>query len=156
MARRRRWMGERGSIAPLVPIVVLAFFMLGGLIVDGSRDLNARAEAQAYAEEAARAGATAVDLTSNDLTLVSSRAKSQVHDYCVAVMASNDAVNYCRFDGFTDATICGGRRVPIVVNAVVKMTINTTLLGIVGLRDLSTTRRAKARPFEGTTAANAC
>ena len=38
-----------------MPVVLLALFILGGLVVDGSRDLDARGDAQAYAEEAARA-----------------------------------------------------------------------------------------------------
>lgn len=161
MTLQTRWAlaRDRGSLAPLVPIVVLAFFMLGGLVVDGSRDLNARGEAQAYAEEAARAGATAVDLTSSELKLDPMLATQRVHVYCASVMAANNAVTSCRLDPdhpFTDAVTCDGQHAQIVVNTEVRTRIGTSLMGIVGLTALTSTGRAKARPYEGTTAGNAC
>ena len=155
----RRLRDDRGSIIPLVPILVLALLMLGGLIVDGTRDLNARAEAQAFAEEAARAGATAVNFTTGDLTLDQSLATSRVAAYCARVLdAPGSAVSGCRLadQQFTDATNCEGKTEPIVVNTVVTMRIHTTLLGITGLSALTSTGAAKARPYEGLTAADAC
>jgi Flp pilus assembly protein TadG len=151
--------GERGSIIPLVPVLVIAFFMIGGLIVDGSRELNARGEAQAYAEEAARAGATAVDLKSDTLALDPVIAEARVRAYCAAVMGTNNSpVSSCSLadPAFTDAKTCQGQTAAIVVNAVVQMRIETSLLGIVGITDLTSSGRAKARPFEGTTPGNAC
>ncbi len=159
MRRRRVEDGERGSIIPLVPIVVLAFFMLGGLVIDGARDLNARGEAQAYAEEAARAGATAVDLTQPDLQLDRDLARQRVADFCAKVRQDNDAVTSCEIDPdqpFTPAVTCGGKRADIVVNTDVTTQIHTSLLGIVGLQTLTAGGKAKARPFEGTTAGDAC
>lgn len=152
---------DRGSIAPLVPIVMLAFFLLGGLLVDGSRDLAARGDAQAYAEEAARAGATAVDPRSATLTLDTDLATRRVRDYCDAIRARNRTVRVleCRLDPdrpFTQATTCGGVTARIVVNTRVRLGIDTTLLDIAGIRSLSASGQAKARPFEGTNAGNAC
>ena len=46
---------ERGSLAPAVPVIAMFLLLLGGLGVDGSRQLNARGQAVAFAEEAARA-----------------------------------------------------------------------------------------------------
>jgi hypothetical protein len=151
--------GERGSIIPLVPALILAFFMIGGLVIDGGRDLNARGEAQAYAEEAARAGATAVDLKSDTLTLDQGVASARVQAYCADVMAAKDSpVTSCALadPAFTDATTCGGQTARIVVHAEVHMRIDTSLLGIVGITNLTSSGTAKARPFEGTTAGNAC
>lgn len=156
---RRRPTGERGSIIPLVPVLVIAFFMIGGLIVDGSRELNARGEAQAYAEEAARAGATAVDLKSDTLALDPVIAAARVQAYCATVMGTkNSPVSSCSLadPAFTDAKTCQGQTAAIVVNAVVQMRIETSLLGIVGITNLTSSGRAKARPFEGTTPGNAC
>ena len=85
-ALRRR--DDEGSIAPLFPVVVLALLMLGGLVVDGSRDLKARGTAQGYAEEAARAGATGIDPASDPLKLDTTGgatpglARTRVADYC--------------------------------------------------------------------------
>jgi Flp pilus assembly protein TadG len=159
MRRLRGADGERGSILPLVPIVVLAFFMLGGLVIDGSRELNARGEAQAYAEEAARAGATAVDLTQAELQLDTGLATQRVADFCTKIRQDNDAVTSCRLDPqhpFTTATTCDGKQADIVVNTQVTTTIGTTLLGLVGVGHLSAGGKAKARPYEGITADNAC
>lgn len=156
---------EAGSIIPLVPIVIFAFFVLGGLVIDGSRDLNARGEAQAYAEEAARAGATAVDLTQSILTLDPALARDRVEGgagiegYCPTLMRQNSAVVSCRLnpsDPFTSAVTCGDKRSDIVVNTQVVLRIHTSLLGLVGIQTLTTSAQAKARPYEGTTAGNAC
>jgi hypothetical protein len=155
---------ERGSITPLVPVLILAFLMIGGLVVDGSRDLNARGEAQAYAEEAARAGATAVDLTSATLKLDEPLAARRVRDYCAAVMSQpGSPVTSCKLhavagapQGFSTATTCGGVNAEIVVNTVVELRIDTTLLGIVGITKLTSSGQAKARPIEGTSPGNAC
>lgn len=143
----------------MVPILILALFVVGGLVVDGSRDLNARGDAQAYAEEAARAGATAVDLTQADLALDDALAAQRVAGYCAAVEKNSSVhVVSCglRPDAFTLAPTCGGASARIVVNTEVRLRIDTTLLGIVGARQLSVTGQASARPYEGTTAGNAC
>lgn len=154
--RRRR--GDDGSILPMVPVVILALLLLGGLVVDGSRDLNARGAAQAYAEEAARAGATAVDPRSTALRLDTDLAAQRVRDYCASAVGRNGSVEVvsCRLTGFSDATTCGGVTARIVVNTEVVLRIGTTLLGMVGVTRLSATGAAHARPFEGLTAADAC
>jgi Flp pilus assembly protein TadG len=159
--------GDRGSITPLVPIVILAFLILGGLVIDGSRELNARSDAQAYAEEAARAGAGAVDLHSDVLALDPTQVRINVDKYCAAVMNQNQSqgqkrVTACQLDttkgddGITATTTCGGKTADIVVNTVVTTDIKPTLLGIVGFSALTATAHAKARPYQGITASTAC
>jgi hypothetical protein len=162
-----RWpSGDRGSIAPLVPIVLFAVLLLGGLVVDGSSDLNARSQAQAYAEEAARAGATAVDLSAANLTLVTDggarSVQRRVDAYCTALRHSDPRVTSCELasPSITDAVDtgpnCPAGPQHIVVNARVRMRISTTLLGIIGIAHMSATGTAQARPYEGTNAADAC
>lgn len=153
---------EKGSITPLVPIIILAFLLLGGLVIDASRDLNARSDAQAYAEEAARAGAGGIDLESADLALSRTDVETRVGTYCAAVMQSNSLVQSCKLDrsqgvdGISSARTCGGKLADIVVNTIVTIQIKTTLLGLVHIEDLSNTVRAKARPYQGVTADTAC
>lgn len=151
---------ERGSILPMVPVLIIVLLLLGGLVVDANRDLNARSQAQSYAEEAARAGATAIDPAAADLTLEPALAKDRVDAYCRTVLASSrDEVTGCDFVGISDVTThcAGGSQVRrIVVEARVTMRIPTTLLGMVGVQELHATGDAKARPFEGITAADAC
>lgn len=157
--RRRRPGEDGGSIIPLVPVLVLALLLLGGLVIDGARDLNARGEAQAYAEEAARAGARAIDLNAATLRLDTRQAGVYVEHYCQAVIQANTAVKVCELDPrhpFTSAVTCDGRQADIVVNTVVKLDISTSLLGLVGIQRLTSGAQAKARPYIGITAASAC
>jgi hypothetical protein len=151
---------DRGSILPLVPVLIIVLMLLGGLVVDAGRQLNARSQAQSYAEEAARAGATAVDPADPDLTVLPDVARQRVDAYCRTVLASSrDEVTRCRFVGITSTTThCdGGDQVrAIVVEARVEMRVPTTLLGMVGLQELHATGDARARPYEGVTAADAC
>jgi Flp pilus assembly protein TadG len=150
---------DRGSITPLVPIVILALFILGGVLVDGSRDLDARGDAQAYAEEAARAGATAVDFTAPTLALDTTAARQRVADYCDAIEKNQTiTVLSCGLAGtpFTDVATCDNPDAMIVVNTDVKLQIDTTLLGIVGPSTLTASGHAKARPVEGLDADHTC
>jgi hypothetical protein len=157
---------DTGSIAPLVPLLILALFMLGGLLVDGSRDLQARGDAQGYAEEAARAGATGIDTTSGPLKLDrgtdDKSAKSLVDGYCAAVLDHDDRVLSCgladtSYTSSVEPTGCDGAVLqPLVVHTEVRMRIDTTLLGIVGVQKLSATGTGQAKPYEGTTTDNAC
>jgi Putative Flp pilus-assembly TadE/G-like len=54
--------GERGSISMFVVIFTIAVLMLAGLVYDGGLAIAARQRAADIAEEAARAGANAVDV----------------------------------------------------------------------------------------------
>ncbi len=136
----------------MIPFIAVMILLLGGLVIDGSRVLNARGEALAYAEEAARAGANAVDETSLDLTIKDSDAQAKVDSYC-GVASGNDAVTRCTYDGLTEV---GGidRRV-IVVNTTVNLKIRPTLLGMVGVGSFTASASAKARPYEGVSANDA-
>jgi hypothetical protein len=149
---RRRLAGEDGSIAPAVPILALMILLLGGLVVDGSRQLNARGRAVAYAEEAARAGASAVDLAQTDLVLDESEARVRVDDYCARVLGSGEVVE-CGFVRIEEVGPDDPR--PIVVRTKVRLRIRAGLLGIVGVTQLSAGAEAKARPYEGVTGADA-
>jgi Flp pilus assembly protein TadG len=156
--------GDRGSIVPLVPGIAIALLLIGGLIVDGSRDLNARGEAQAFAEEAARAGASAYKLNRNALTLDYGEAATRVRDYCNTVRQQHSSLEVvsCGLRGtdlqqqFTTDTTCNNQTRRIVVNTQVTLRIHTTLLGIVHIQTLDAAGEAKARPFEGLSAADAC
>ena len=142
MSRRE----ERGSIAPAVPIIAMALLLLGGLTIDGSRQLNARGEAVAFAEEAARAGAQGVDVAADDLVLDEPLAKERVQRYCARVLALGQ-VTSCRFVRIEPVSGSDPRRLVVVTH--VETEIRTTLLGLVGKRTLTASGDAKARPYEG-------
>jgi Flp pilus assembly protein TadG len=148
---------ERGSIAPSIPIIAMLLLILGGLVVDASRQLNGRGQAVAFAEEAARAGAQAVDLApdtdgdgrvDDELVLDQAMAQSRVERYCRVVEAQG-AVDQCSFVRI-EAVGAGDPR-PLVVVTRVRMSVPTTLLGMVGVTTLTASAEGKARPYEGTT-----
>jgi hypothetical protein len=138
---------DRGSIAPAVPVIGLIILLVGGLVLDASRQLNARGRAVAYAEEAARAGASAVDLASPRLQLVPADVSTRVAGYCDAVNRAlpDQGLKQCRLVGIEPAA--DGR--PLVVVVHVEMSIPATLLGIVGVSTLTASGDGRARPLEG-------
>ncbi len=90
--------GERGSIAPAVPVIAMFLLLLGGLVIDASRQLNARGEAVAFAEEAARAGAQGVDIAADDLVLDPALVRERVEAYCRRVLQLGQVTD-CRMVG---------------------------------------------------------
>ena len=147
--RRVTW-GERGSIAPVVPLVALCLLMLGGLVIDASRLLGARGRAVAYAEEAARAGASSVRPGSALLTLDETLVQHRVDAYCTALRSDPElrgGLDECRLVALEPVGGADQRR--IVVRVLVRMHIPASLLGIVGVQTLHASGEARARPFEG-------
>lgn len=137
---------ERGSLAPAVPIIAMFLLLMGGLVIDASRQLNARGEAVAFAEEAARAGAQGVDLGEDDLVLDDVLARERVDRYCQRVEQLGQ-VQDCRFLRIERVSSTDPR--PLVVVTRVETEIRTTLLGIVGKQTLQASGEARARPYEG-------
>jgi hypothetical protein len=86
---------ERGSITPFVIIVAIALLFLAALVIDGSRQLSARARAIAYAEEAARAGAQRINLEEGFIQLLQDDAYAAVDEYCAAAMSTDDSISSC-------------------------------------------------------------
>ena len=139
---------DRGSIAPAVPVIAMALLLLGGLGIDGSRQLNARGEAVAFAEEAARAGAQGIDVAASQLALDPNLAEERVRTYCATVEKLGQ-VESCRFVGFAPVSADDARM--LVVVTAVKLKIQASLLSMVGVRELSASATARARPYEGVT-----
>jgi Flp pilus assembly protein TadG len=136
---------ERGSIAPAMPIIALVLLFLGGLGIDGSRQLNARGEATAYAEEAARAGAGAIQDT-DVLQLDEGEVRTRVRTYCASVL-SRQEVTRCRLVGVLPASDADGRL--LRVRVFVRTSIDTTLLGMFGPHTLTASAYGEAEPYEG-------
>jgi hypothetical protein len=86
---------ERGSITPFVIIVAIALLFLAALVIDGSRQLSARARAIAYAEEAARAGAQKINLEEGFIQLLQDDAYAAVDEYCSVAMADDHSITAC-------------------------------------------------------------
>jgi hypothetical protein len=149
---RRRIRGERGSIAPAVPIIAMALLLLGGLGIDGSRQLNARGEAVAFAEEAARAGAQGIDVAASGLQLDRGLAEDRVNTYCARVEQLGQ-VKSCDFVDIVPISDEDPRELVVVTR--VKLAIQASLLSMIpGVDELSASATARARPYEGVTTPN--
>ena len=76
---------ERGAISTFMAVIAFALLMSAGLAVDGGRKVNALREASHLADNAARAGAQAVDLdtlrSTGQLRLLPDQATTQVDHY---------------------------------------------------------------------------
>ena len=140
---------ERGSIAPAVPLIAMALLLLGGLGIDGSRQLNARGEAVAFAEEAARAGAQGVDIAASQLQLDPHLVEDRVRRYCARVEALGQ-VQSCDFVKIAPVSEDDPRMLVVVTS--VRLRIEASLLGMIpGVHYLSASAIARARPYEGVT-----
>lgn len=140
-------LGDEGSVAVLVPFLALGILLLGGLVIDGSALLNARGRAVAIAEEAARAGASAVDLTAAELRLLDDPdVRARVDDgYCSdAAELAKPAVVTCRW---VETERVGGR--PLIVHTEVTLEVEAGLLGMIGADMLTATGTGQAQPYDG-------
>ena len=151
---RKQFRADEGSIAPAVPVLALVILLLAGLVIDASRQLTARSQAVAYAEEAARAGAAAIELDAVDLELLpEEQVRDRVNAYCRSAAAAGAPIvdpGGC-FRGTAEDT----SRRRIVVETHVDVVLTTTLLGMVGVQQLHASGDGRARPFEGTDEGNA-
>jgi Flp pilus assembly protein TadG len=106
---------ERGAVSTFLAVLALALLMAAGLAIDGGRKVNALSEASHLADNAARAGAQAVDLdtlrTTGTLQLQPDEAVVRVDQYLAPL-------------GHTaDVTVTGD-----TVTVTISLTINPVLL----------------------------
>jgi Flp pilus assembly protein TadG len=76
---------ERGALSTFLAVIAFALLMAAGLAIDGGRKVNALREASHLADNAARAGAQAVDLdtlrSTGELRLKPDQASARVDEY---------------------------------------------------------------------------
>lgn len=137
---------DRGSISPVLPVMAMVILLLGGLVIDAGRQLDLRARAIAYAQEAARAGASQIDPSRTQLVLIPERVENEVDVYCDAVVADG-AVDSCEFRGILPDPDDGDQ--PLIVAVHVEMSTSASLLSMVGVRELRASGDGRARPFQG-------
>ncbi len=108
---RRVFADEHGAVSTFLAVIALALLMAGGLAIDGGRKVNALREASHIADNAARAGAQAVDLdtlrTTGDLRLVPSEATDRAETYLstLGYIATNITVNGATVTVTVDVTV---------------------------------------------------
>lgn len=127
---------EEGQVTSFVVVFAVTLLVVAGLVLDGGLLLNARQRATDTAEEAARAGAQAVDLevlrTSGGQAIEPLRALADAQHYLRRVQA----------DGVVSATADQ-------VTVTVTHTQRLQLLPLIGLREATVTGTGTARNVRG-------
>jgi hypothetical protein len=136
MKARRRLRGDDGQVTAFVVVMAVALVLLIGLVLDGGLTLAARERALGEAQEAARAGAQAVNLAvyrqDGDLSLN-------------PVQAGADARSYLAGIGATGTVTATAGQVTVTVTAVQDMQI----LSAAGLDSVTVHATASAVPVRG-------
>jgi Flp pilus assembly protein TadG len=128
---------EEGSISAFVVLLLIAIFVLMGLVVDGGSAISAHQAATDEAEQAARAGAGA-------LSLDALRDGSVQIDQAEAIDAAEQFTVAAGHPGV--ATVSSG-----TVNVTVEYQIHTDILGIIGIDSLPVSASASAVDVQGVT-----
>ncbi len=92
---------ERGSVSVLVAVLAIAFLMVAGLALDGGRKLGALSEARDLADNAARAGAQAVDTDAYQLTGAPALDPADAEQAALAYLSATGHTGTVAVDGST-------------------------------------------------------
>ncbi len=144
---RVRSRDDHGALTPAVIVMAVGLLLLGGLVTDGGRQLNARLRAQASAEEAARAGSTMLDLRETDAVIDPNKARQAVDRYCDLARQQDDTITTCEVsdighDKGTNADF---------VEVHVEITISPLLFGLIGVGDLHANSTTSASAVQAVT-----
>lgn len=142
---RRRWSvlrreGDRGSITGYLVVITFALFALAGLVLDGGAALTARGLAADVAQQAARAGADALDVTS----LRTGTPAGLTANPAAARAAAQAVLSAAGVRG--EVTVTGSQ---VTVSA--RASKPTAILAIVGVDEVGGSATATAIPLHGTT-----
>ncbi len=127
--------GERGSVTVWIVVMAMPLMIVAGLVFDGGRILAERREALDVAQNAARAGAQAVDVSavrSGDLRLDPQLVQLAAQDYLTAT-------------GHTGAVSIDGASVTVTVTN----TVDMQLLSAIGIGEKTVTGTSTARLVRG-------
>jgi Flp pilus assembly protein TadG len=132
--------GERdsGSLTLMLAVLLVVLLAFTGLVIDGGRQLNQKENADAIAQEAARAGAGIV----NTSTAYSSG--SYQVDLPQALAAAR---SYLANAGYSGSVTGTGDTITVTVT----VSENTSLLSLVGIDSMSATGTAVASLVTGVT-----
>lgn len=130
--------GERGAVAPLVAVIMLALLGITALVVDGGILFSARRDLQGLADSAARAGAMTLDVGALRRT-----GEAQLDPDA----AEEAARTYLRAAGFEGSAGVRADTLAVVVDLAEDRP--TVMMGLVGIRTMRTEAHAVARPRTG-------
>lgn len=137
---RARRDGESGALSLMIVILFVALAALAGIVVDGGAKLSADENADALAQEAARAGATTIDASSaysrGSFVVSAQQAIAAARSYLVAA----------GYDHYTVSAV-GSRAIRVTVI----ITEPTRFLSLIGVRSFTCTGTATASLVTGVT-----
>lgn len=145
LTHRRR--GEHGALTPAVMMMAVSLLLLGGLVTDGGRQLNARLRAEATAEEAARAGANMIDLSVADPVLDREAATTAANLFCTQAKSEDPSITDCTVSGFGNDP---NKHVDWI-EVRVRVKIDATLFGLIGVNTLDAEATERASAVQGIT-----
>jgi len=123
----------------MLAVLMVALLALAGLVIDGSRKLIQAANADAVAQEAARAGAGMVDRST------AYRSGTFRVDQAQAIAAARNYLASAGYRGTVSADGASRIRVTVIVNW------HTAVLSLIGIQTMSTTGSAVASLVTGVT-----
>lgn len=132
---------ERGSVAVFVAAITPALLLVLGVVLDLGEELRAQRTATAAAQEAARAGAEAVDLSHYRTSREGGTGIT-----VSAPAAAAAARSYLSAAGYSGTVALTG---PTTLSVTVTVTQPTRLLGAVGISSWTATETAQATLQEG-------
>ena len=133
--------GDDGSITVISTVFAIALILVLGLVVDGGRTLTAMRRADNLAQQAARAGAQAIDRTQLGRTGQTCLDPQQARRY---------AMSYLAGVGVTNATVTA---TSTSVHVRIPATEHTLIVQAVGIRTVSVTGTGSAVPLTGVSTA---
>jgi hypothetical protein len=137
--QRRARAGDSGQITAFVVVMMAALILLAGLVLDGGLTLDARERALAEAQQAARAGAQALQLAiyrqNGTLVINPADARADARAYLASIGASGTV------------TVTGN-----TVTVTVTLTQPMQILDAAGLTAITVHATASAVPERGITA----
>lgn len=146
--RGQAWGSDDGRVTAFTAVFTAAALLFAGLVLDGGLALAAKVRAVGEAQEAARAGAQAIDLdayrANGTLRLQPDRAATLAHGYLTSTSTSTS--------NGADAVADPGAVVEVSADAVtvtVTTSQSTRLLGLVGIHSIRITGRGTAHPDRG-------
>ena len=143
MSHRRRQLRDeqdRGSVTGYVLFMTVALVLLAGLVLDGGSALTARGAAADVAQQAARAGADALDAAS----LRAGTPAGLVANPAAARQAAVAVLTAAGLSG--DVTVAGA-----TVTVTARASRPTTILAMVGIDQVGGSATASAIPLRGIT-----
>lgn len=136
---RRHGTGERGSVTLMLLVLFLALIALAGIVIDGGGKLNQAENANAIAQEAARAGAGNVNRAN-----AYASGKFTV-DQAQAIAAAQQYLASAGYRGTVSAPT------PETIQVTVTVTSPTRVLSVIGIDSMTSTGSATASLVTGVT-----